>query len=85
MELVKAPLPSSKHAKFGRGKQKKKKWSKGKQEKVNNGVLLDQTTYDKLINPSILSEHLRSMGWFSSLKKNILPNESFEVWPAIKR
>lgn len=36
-----------------------KKWSKGKQEKVHNGMLLDRTTYDKLINPSILSEHLK--------------------------
>jgi small subunit ribosomal protein S25e len=45
------------------------KWSKGKQkEKVNNAVLFDQTTYDKMlsevpkfkqITPSILSERLR--------------------------
>jgi len=65
--------PSSKPAKSsGGGKQKKKKWSKGKQkEKVNNMVLFDQATYDKLlseapkyklITPSILSDRLRGAG-----------------------
>ncbi|XLR26475.1 hypothetical protein S83_054375, partial [Arachis hypogaea] len=64
----KAPLPSSKPAKSGGGKQKKN-WSKGKQkEKVNNQVLFDQSTYAKLlfeapkfklITPSILSNHLK--------------------------
>ncbi|KAK4347412.1 hypothetical protein RND71_033751 [Anisodus tanguticus] len=64
-----APPPSSKPAKSGGGKQKKKKWSKGKQkEKVNNMVLFDKGTYDKLIieapkykliTPSILSDRLR--------------------------
>ncbi|KAL9276452.1 hypothetical protein ACSQ67_025997 [Phaseolus vulgaris] len=83
----KAPPPSSKPAKSGGGKQKKKvlvscsssnfvpilsKWSKGKQkEKVNNMVLFDQGTYDKLlseapkyklITPSILSDRLRVNG-----------------------
>eukprot|EP00897_Mesotaenium_endlicherianum_P010648 jgi/Mesen1/9611/ME000659S08988 len=53
----------------GGGKQKKKKWSKGKQkEKVNNAVLFDQATYDKLlsevpkyklITSSVLSDRLR--------------------------
>ncbi|KAK4284745.1 hypothetical protein QN277_001532 [Acacia crassicarpa] len=67
----KAPPPSSKPAKSGGGKQKKK-WSKGKQkEKVNNMVLLDQASYDKLlseapkyklITPSILSDRLRING-----------------------
>ncbi|KAL2898481.1 40S ribosomal protein S25 [Bienertia sinuspersici] len=43
-----APPPSSKPAKSG-GKQKKKKRSKGKQkEKVNNMVLFDNATFDKL-------------------------------------
>ncbi|KAE8669673.1 40S ribosomal protein S25-2 [Hibiscus syriacus] len=66
----KAPPPSSKPAKSGGGKQKKK--SKGKQkEKVNNMVLFDQATYDKLlaeapkyklITPSILSDRLRING-----------------------
>ncbi|KAI4302267.1 hypothetical protein MLD38_038041 [Melastoma candidum] len=68
----KAPPPASKPAKSGGGKQKKKKWSKGKQkEKVNNMVLFDQATYDKLlsevpkyklITPSILSDRLRVNG-----------------------
>ncbi|KAK2665349.1 hypothetical protein Ddye_003923 [Dipteronia dyeriana] len=68
----KAPPPSSKPAKSGGGKQKKKKWSKGKQkEKVNNMVLFDQGTYDKLlteapkfklITPSILSDRMRISG-----------------------
>ncbi|XP_031266072.1 40S ribosomal protein S25-like [Pistacia vera] len=68
----KAPPPSSKPAKSGGGKQKKKKWSKGKQkEKVNNMVLFDQATYDKLLSevpkyklvtPSILSDRLRING-----------------------
>eukprot|EP00878_Enallax_costatus_P000269 GHUV01000337.1.p2 GENE.GHUV01000337.1~~GHUV01000337.1.p2 ORF type:complete len:108 (+),score=49.41 GHUV01000337.1:59-382(+) len=53
-------------------KGKKKKWSKGKmKEKVNNLVLFDQPTYDKLlaevpkykmITPSILSDRLRLNG-----------------------
>jgi small subunit ribosomal protein S25e len=48
------------------------KWSKGKQkEKVNNMVLFDQATYDKLlvevpkyklITPSVLSDRLRING-----------------------
>ncbi|KAF3972670.1 hypothetical protein CMV_003849 [Castanea mollissima] len=68
----KAPPPSSKPAKSGGGKQKKKKWSKGKQkEKVNNMVLFDQATYDKLlveapkyklVTPSILSDRMRISG-----------------------
>ncbi|KAL6205286.1 hypothetical protein ACLB2K_022548 [Fragaria x ananassa] len=62
----KAPPPSSKPIKSDGGKQKKKKWSKGKQkEKVNNMVLFDHATSDKLlleapkfklITPSILSQ-----------------------------
>ncbi|KAK6923218.1 Ribosomal protein S25 [Dillenia turbinata] len=64
----KAPPPASKPAKSGGGKQKKKKWSKGKQkEKVNNMVLFDQGTYDKLLSEvpkyklitPILSDRLR--------------------------
>ncbi|KAF6255680.1 component of cytosolic 80S ribosome and 40S small subunit [Scenedesmus sp. NREL 46B-D3] len=53
-------------------KGKKKKWSKGKmKEKVNNLVLFDQPTYDKLIGevpkykmitPSILADRLRLNG-----------------------
>ncbi|GKC19104.1 40S ribosomal protein S25 [Tanacetum coccineum] len=79
----KAPPPSSKPAKSGGGKQTKKKWSKGKQkEKVNNMVLFDKPTYDKLlseapkfklITPSILSDRLRG---FFLLKQ---PNPNFSL------
>ncbi|GJY58740.1 40S ribosomal protein S25-2 [Tanacetum coccineum] len=75
----KAPPPSSKPAKSGGGKQKKKKWSKGKQkEKVNNMVLFDKPTYDKLlseapkfklITPSILSDRLRINGSLSQERR----------------
>ncbi|XP_044460347.1 40S ribosomal protein S25-like [Triticum aestivum] len=66
-----ASSSSAKPANAGSGKQqqKKKNWSKGKQkEKVNNAVLFDQATYDKLLSeapkyklvtPSVLSERLR--------------------------
>ena len=87
----KAPPPSSKPAKSGGGKQKKKKWSKGKQkEKVNNAVLFDQATYDKLlsevpkykqITPSVVSERLRvmlhrlhSFTWMEFLLSTLLPS-----------
>ncbi|KDD76826.1 ribosomal protein S25 [Helicosporidium sp. ATCC 50920] len=53
-------------------KGKRKKWSKGKmKEKVNNQVLFDKATYEKLngevpkykmITPSILSDRLRING-----------------------
>eukprot|EP00164_Ancoracysta_twista_P000360 GFYU01000493.1.p1 GENE.GFYU01000493.1~~GFYU01000493.1.p1 ORF type:complete len:118 (-),score=44.55 GFYU01000493.1:151-474(-) len=56
----------------GGGKAKKKKWSKGKvREKMNNLVMFDKATYDKLnkevpsyklITPSILSERLKITG-----------------------
>uniref|UniRef100_A0A8R7QBE8 40S ribosomal protein S25 n=1 Tax=Triticum urartu TaxID=4572 RepID=A0A8R7QBE8_TRIUA len=70
-QCVLAPTASSKPAKSGGGKQKNK-WSKGKQkEKVNNTVIFDQATYDKLltevpkykqITPSVLSERLQING-----------------------
>uniref|UniRef100_A0A0K0EEU2 40S ribosomal protein S25 n=1 Tax=Strongyloides stercoralis TaxID=6248 RepID=A0A0K0EEU2_STRER len=51
------------------GKAKKKKWSKGKvRDKLNNMVLFDKPTYDKLykevvtcklITPSVVSERLK--------------------------
>merc|ERR1712001_409320 len=59
----------------GGGKAKKKKWSKGKtRDKLNNLVLLDKATYDKLlkevptyklITPSIVSERLKVRGSLS--------------------
>merc|ERR1719174_943831 len=54
------------------GKAKKKKWSKGKvKEKLNNLVLMDKATYDKLlkeipkaklITPAVVSERLKVNG-----------------------
>ncbi|KAK2710115.1 small ribosomal subunit protein eS25-like [Artemia franciscana] len=56
----------------GGGKAKKKKWSKGKvRDKLNNLVLFDQSTYDKLlkevpsyklITPAIVSERMKIRG-----------------------
>merc|ERR1712142_1429464 len=56
----------------GGGKAKKKKWAKGKvRDKLNNLVLFDKATYDKLykevpsynlITPSIVSERLKVRG-----------------------
>nr|ABZ04271.1 ribosomal protein rps25 [Lineus viridis] len=61
------PKPTS-----GGGKAKKKKWSKGKvRDKLNNLVLFDKATYDKLykevpsyklITPSVVSERLKVRG-----------------------
>ena len=54
------------------GKAKKKKWSKGKvRDKLNNLVLFDKATYDKLckevpnyklITPAVVSERLKIRG-----------------------
>lgn len=54
------------------GKAKKKKWSKGKvRDKLNNLVLFDKATYEKLlkevpsyklITPSVVSERLKVRG-----------------------
>merc|ERR1712071_272562 len=56
----------------GGGKAKKKKWSKGKvRDKLNDLVLFDQSTYDKLykevpdyklITPAVVSERLKIRG-----------------------
>ena len=61
--------PKKKEGGGGGGKAKKKKWSKGKtRDKLNNLVLFDKATYDKLlkevptyklITPSIVSERLK--------------------------
>ncbi|CAO1388281.1 unnamed protein product [Diamesa serratosioi] len=63
----------------GGGKAKKKKWSKGKvRDKLNNQVLFDKSTYEKLykevpqyklITPSVVSERLKIRG---SLAKRAL-------------
>merc|ERR1712082_212675 len=67
-----APAKTPKKKEGGGGKAKKKKWSKGKtRDKLNNLVLFDKATYDKLykevptyklITPSIVSERLKVRG-----------------------
>ena len=69
---AKAPAKAPKKKEGGGGKAKKKKWSKGKtHDKLNNLVLFDQATYDKLlkevptyklITPSIVSERMKVRG-----------------------
>merc|ERR1711893_370167 len=66
-----APAKKKKEGSSG-GKAKKKKWSKGKvRDKLNNLVLFDKATYDKLykevpsyklITPSVVSERLKVRG-----------------------
>merc|ERR1712100_438323 len=61
--------PAKKKDASSGGKAKKKKWSKGKvRDKLNNLVLFDKATYDKLykevpsyklITPSVVSERLK--------------------------
>jgi len=69
---AKVPAKAPKKKEGGGGKAKKKKWSKGKsRDKLNNLVLFDKGTYDKLykevptyklITPSIVSERLKVRG-----------------------
>merc|ERR1739849_3696 len=70
---AKAPAKNPKKKEGGGGgKAKKKKWSKGKvRDKLNNLVLFDKATYDKLykevpsyklITPSVVSERLKITG-----------------------
>ena len=66
---AKAQSKASKASSGGGGKAKKKKWSKGKnKEKVNNAILFDKTSFEKMlaevpkfkmITISILSDRLR--------------------------
>merc|ERR1719295_1044293 len=75
----KTPAKTPKKKEGGGGKAKKKKWSKGKsRDKLNNLVLFDKNTYDKLykevptyklITPSMVSERLKVRG---SLAKRAL-------------
>merc|ERR1712147_211899 len=69
----KTPAKSQKAKPAGSGgKAKKKKWSKGKvRDKLNNAILFDGPTYDKLykevptyklITPSVVSERLKVRG-----------------------
>merc|ERR1712111_165311 len=69
---TKKAAPAKKKEGSGGGKAKKKKWSKGKvRDKLNNLVLFDKQTYDKLykevpsyklITPSVVSERLKVTG-----------------------
>nr|ACD65150.1 putative 40S ribosomal protein RPS25 [Phoronis muelleri] len=69
---AKAKAPVKKKEGGGGGKAKKKKWSKGRvRGKLNNLVLFDKATYDKLykevpsyklITPSVVSERLKVKG-----------------------
>merc|ERR1711976_20029 len=68
----KTPAKKPKEGGSGGGKAKKKKWSKGKvRDKLNNLVLFDKATYEKLleevptyklITPSVVSERLKVRG-----------------------
>merc|ERR1712064_167439 len=71
---AKKPDPKSTKKKEGGGggKAKKKKWSKGKvRDKLNNLILFDKPTYEKLykevpnyklITPAVVSERLKIRG-----------------------
>merc|ERR1712040_9669 len=69
---TKAKQPAKKKEGSGGGKAKKKKWSKGKvRDKLNNLVLFDKPTMEKLmkevpsyklITPSVVSERLKIRG-----------------------
>nr|CAD7201202.1 unnamed protein product [Timema douglasi] len=73
------------------GKAKKKKWSKGKvRDKLNNQVLFDKATYEKLlkevpsyklITPSVVSERLKVRGSLARRALDeLLQKEYFEGW-----
>ncbi|KAF9128168.1 40S ribosomal protein S25 [Mortierella sp. 14UC] len=71
------------------GKAKKKKWSKGKvKDKANNAVVLDKTTYDKLmkevptyklVSPSVLVDRLRINGSLARAAIRELTNQGLIV------
>lgn len=71
-DTKKTPAKSQKAKPAGSGKAKKKKWSKGKvRDKLNNLVLFDKASYDKLykevpsyklITPAVVSERLKIRG-----------------------
>merc|ERR1711894_762905 len=68
-KTAKTPAKSQKAKPSSGGKAKKKKWSKGKtRDKLNNAILFDKPTYEKLykevpsyklITPSVVSERLK--------------------------
>ncbi|XP_055338908.1 40S ribosomal protein S25-like [Paramacrobiotus metropolitanus] len=77
----------------GGGKAKKKKWSKGKtRDKLNNMVLMDKATEDKLrkevvnyklITPAILSERLKIRGSLARAVIHLLHREG-KIRPIIR-
>ncbi|GAU88680.1 hypothetical protein RvY_01330 [Ramazzottius varieornatus] len=77
----------------GGGKAKKKKWSKGKtRDKLNNMVLMDKATEEKLrkevvnyklITPAILSERLKIRGSLARAVIQLLHREG-KIRPIIK-
>lgn len=74
------------------GKAKKKKWSKGKvRDKLNNLVLFDKATYDKLckevpnyklITPAVVSERLKIRGSLAraALQELLGKGKHSELW-----
>ena len=90
----KTPAKTPKKKEGGGGKAKKKKWSKGKsRDKLNNLVLFDKNTYDKLykevpsyklITPSIVSERLKVI--FRYILGVAIPHHhsrSGDLWPSV--
>ncbi|KAI6243385.1 40S ribosomal protein S25 [Aphelenchoides fujianensis] len=77
--------PAKKKEGGGGGKAKKKKWSKGKvRDNLNNAVLFDKATYDKLhkevvsaklITPSVVSERLKVRASLATAVLRQLQNE----------
>uniref|UniRef100_A0A8C3LP92 Small ribosomal subunit protein eS25 n=1 Tax=Chrysolophus pictus TaxID=9089 RepID=A0A8C3LP92_CHRPC len=77
------------------GKAKKKKWSKGKvRDKLNNLVLFDKATYDKLckevpnyklITPAVVSERLKIRGSLAraALQELLGKGKHAELWKKI--
>mmetsp|Transcript_15418 Transcript_15418/g.34002 ORF Transcript_15418/g.34002 Transcript_15418/m.34002 type:complete len:108 (+) Transcript_15418:43-366(+) len=76
------------------GKGKKKKWAKGKtKEKLNNMVMFDKSTQDKLlkeipkaklITPSVISERLKVNGSLARLAIKVLEGKGV-IAPVCKR
>eukprot|EP00047_Mylnosiga_fluctuans_P001263 m.219559 g.219559 ORF g.219559 m.219559 type:complete len:110 (-) comp10190_c0_seq1:49-378(-) len=75
------------------GKAKKKKWSKGKvRDKLNNAVLMDVSTYEKLtkevpsyklITPAVVSDRLKVRGSLARRAMTELINKGL-IKPVVK-
>ena len=89
----KTPAKTPKKKEGGGGKAKKKKWSKGKsRDKLNNLVLFDKNTYDKLykevpsyklITPSIVSERLKVRVKSVLQVSHKCYSRSGDLWPSV--